>query len=80
MATTLRPKKPIKKPKPTKINFINDEFGWIDAEDSFDVGTKLFTCTDENTPIFEEVEAGTYTLETGVEVVIGTDGIIDEIG
>ncbi len=80
MATELRPKKPIKKPKPKKINFINGNFGWIDAQDEFEVGTTLFTCTDENTPVFEEVQPGTYTLETGVPVVIGTDGVIDEIG
>ena len=80
MATTLRPKKPIKKPKPTKINFIDGNFGWIDAEDNFEEGTKLFTCIDENIPAFDLVEPGTYTTETGVSVVIGADGVVDEIG
>lgn len=80
MATELRPKKPIKKPKPKKINFIDGNFGWIDAEDEFAVGTTLFTCTDEFIPVFDEVKPGTYTLETGESVVIGADGVIDEIG
>ena len=74
----LGPVKPKKKPKPKKVAFINNEFGWIDAEENFEIGATLYVCTQEDPAIFDIVENGTYTTITGLDVTI-IDGIIDEI-
>ena len=78
MAAALGPVKPKKKPKPKKVAFINNEFGWIDAEENFEIGATLYVCTQEEPPLFDIVENGTYTTITGLDVTI-IDGIIDEI-
>ena len=78
MAAPLGPVKPIKKPKPKKISFVNNEFGWLDAEQDFELGSTLYVCTQDDPALYDIVESGTYTTATGLEVTI-IDGIIDEI-
>lgn len=71
----LGPKKPIKKPKPKKIKFVNDDLGWLDAESELEIGTEIYVCTNEETPEFDLLESGTYTLDTGYEIEV-ENGII----
>ena len=74
----LGPVKPKKKPKPKKVSFVNNEFGWLDAENELEVGVEIFVCIEEETPVFDLLESGTYTLDTGIEITV-IDGIIDEV-
>lgn len=63
----LNPIKPKKKPKPKKLKLANDEFCWYDGEETLTSGvTELFVCVDDETPSFELLDDGTYTLESGV--------------
>lgn len=78
MATALGPIKPRKKPKPKKITFEGDVYGWMDAADTFEVGREIYVCIQEEPALFDLVESGVYTTTTGLEVTV-IDGIIDEI-
>lgn len=71
----LGPKKPIKKPKPKKISFVNNDLGWLDAESELEIGSEIFVCIDEDKPAFDLLESGTYTLFTGEEIEV-ENGII----
>lgn len=74
----LGPKKPKKKPKPKKISFVNNEFGWLDAEQDLEIGSEIFVCVDEDMPIFDLLETGTYTLDTGYEIEV-ENGVITNV-
>jgi hypothetical protein len=78
MTYALGPIKPRKKPKPKKISFQGDLYGWIDASEELEEGVELFTCTQDEPALFELVESGTYLTTTNLEVTV-IDGIIDEV-
>lgn len=71
----LGPRKPKKKPKPKQVNFINDEFGFIDGNAELVTSVEIYACIDEDASEFELVQSGTYTLENGGVVTV-IDGII----
>lgn len=72
----LGPKKPIKKPKPKKVSFINDEYGWIDGNAELTTGTEIYVCINEEKPEFDLLESGIYTLSTGIELEVENGVII----
>lgn len=76
--TPLGPKRPIKKPSPKIIECIDGNCAFVDAQDGFKVGSEIFVCTEETTPVFELLESGEYTLESGDNFSV-VNGIIDEI-
>lgn len=75
--TPIGPKRPIKKPLPQIIECM-EGIAIVDAEDNFFEGSQIFVCTDENLPIYELLESGTYTLTDGTSFIV-VDGVIDEI-
>jgi len=74
----LGPKRPIKKPSPKIIEFVNNDCAFVDAQDGFQIGSEIFVCTDEVTPTFELLQSDTYTLASGDELIV-IDGVIDEV-
>lgn len=72
------PKRPIKKPNPQIVECINNDCAFVDAQDGFQIGSEIFVCTEENTPTFELLESGEYTLLSGDNFIV-IDGVIDEI-
>lgn len=74
----LGPKRPIKKPSPKIVEFVNNDCAFVDAQDGFQVGSEIFVCTEETTPIFEKLQSDTYTLSSGDNFVV-INGVIDEI-
>lgn len=74
----LGPKRPIKKPLPQIVECINNDCAFVDAQDGFQVGSEIFVCTEEITPVFELLESGEYSLESGDNFIV-INGVIDEI-
>ena len=72
---TLGPKRPRKRPKPKAIEMTNNDVIFIDAADTIQSGTEVFVCTEEEAPIFELLESGSYTQADGNVITI-VDGIV----
>lgn len=72
---SLGPKRPLKRPTPKAIEMINNNVIFIDAADVIEQGTQVFVCSDEETPIFEMLESGSYTQADG-NVITVVDGIV----
>lgn len=72
---SLGPKRPLKRPSPKAIEMINKDVIFIDAADVIQQGTQVFVCAEEETPVFELLESGSYTQADG-NVITVIDGII----
>ena len=73
----LGPKRPLHKPRPKAVEFVNNEVAFVDAEEGFIEGAEIFVCTDEITPTFELLDSGHYTLENG-DVIEVLNGVIND--
>lgn len=71
----LGPKRPLKRPSPKAIEMINKDVIFIDAADVIQQGTQVFVCSDEEAPVFELLESGSYTQADGNVITI-VDGIV----
>jgi hypothetical protein len=73
----LLPKRPLHKPRPQMVEFVNNDVAFVDSEEGFVEGAEIFVCTDEVTPTFEKLDSGTYTLANGDDIVV-LNGVIDD--
>lgn len=77
MASPLGPVRP-RKPKPKKQKLANNEFCWMDSEDTLAVGTELFVCIQEDPAVFDLLQSGVYTTEDGNDFTV-SDGVVVSI-
>jgi hypothetical protein len=75
--TAIGPKRPRKKPKPKTIACANDDFAFINGDESFQVGVEIFVCTDEEENKFEPLESGTYFTDLGVEFEVVNGEVVE---
>lgn len=74
----LGPKRPLRKPRPTAIEFAQNNVAFVDSEEGFTEGSEIFVCTEENTPEFDLLDSGLYFLANGDQMTV-INGVIDEI-